>query len=751
MSLFVSLSLTCLAGVPGFALQEAAVESAPVVQETPAIVHQLPAHTLMHMEVPGLQNLQAVLEGTHIMGLIRDEEVQAFLSPILEGIHEDMDTIIESVDAGVPDELFESVPGRITFSLIDLKVMDMETEDVDAKFLLTAEMPENGAALYDFLKEKIKEESTEIKEFEIDGHPAMKIEDDEITLTMAWADSRFMFAGGEQVIEDVLAGAGQALASKQNYQEVYAKAEATADSIFVYVDWKAFMEMVQDTIKAGMSGVMGEDQAEVFVESTFGGPEIEYIDSLALNLQADGRSLRDRIVLYAPGDRSDLGKTGPVGDAPLRHAAFVDQDVDIFLTAFFDFSSWMTNVESREKRLQDLVSGMESGEGLLEDQMQFGEIFRSIEESTGLDLKNDIAPVLGNSISFAVSMPLAASLTAMPDVTVMMDLVNAEAADILLAKLTEEGREYEGMQISREDWEEHVRYEVLLPNSGLPFIPTVSRYENTLFVTLSPQAMVDAFKNIGADNRLANKKGFHKYYDESTLEARTLGWFNLAGTFEYIYGMLGVVMNVAQQSGMQMDGRFDPALLPDGERLGLYLDTGMMYLWEDEGGFVYEGVSTIGNPLTGMITGLLGGGAFVGFAEGLHQEAQSAQRESSEENLLAIAQAMETYKNSVGSGSYPESLVNLLDRGILTEPDVLIDPADPKPKRVRSGSGDRVKMSYVIAASQGLPEAIKRRVGDKSEMVVYTREAWFRSNYRLVATVPPSGNVYMISESAWVE
>ena len=98
--------------------------------------------------------------------------------------------------------------------------------------------------------------------------------------------------------------------------------------------------------------------------------------------------------------------------------------------------------------------------------------------------------------------------------------------------------------------------------------------------------------------------------------------------------------------------------------------------------------------------------------------------------------------------------MNLVDRGILTELDQLVDPADDKPRRVKTGTGERVKVSYTIGRTESLPSEVRGRFPKDCEYFLYTRGAWHRfgrEKARICVGLTPEGpceTVY-IRESEW--
>ena len=313
----------------------------------------------------------------------------------------------------------------------------------------------------------------------------------------------------------------------------------------------------------------------------------------------------------------------------------------------------------------------------------------------------------------------------------MVLAVDVEDPEVLrgaLDALIAAGEDMPEVRFEREAFGERELVRVHLVNAGIPALPTLCLTDTELLMTLSPQAMKDRLEGRDGGENLTADPRFQAQLSHLEGAASTAGWFDVGGTYDYVYGMVGFALGAMRMSGVELSDRFDPATLPSGELVSGILGHGYMRVEHGERGLVMEGRSSVGSPLTGMLVGTLGVAGLVALSEALQEEVQDERRRASAERLAELADAMDAYRDSVGGGAYPDDLVRLLDRGVLSDGALLVDPSDPRPRKVRTGTGERVPVSYAVGRARSLPETVRERLPDGTETVLYTRGSW--SEYR---------------------
>ncbi|KAA3604958.1 MAG: hypothetical protein DWQ01_20350 [Planctomycetota bacterium] len=732
--------------------QETEAPAVEVVQESAApLAAHLPAGTVFHLEIPSLQGVSDHMVGTHLQALLQDSQVQAFLKPIWDQAQEDLDYLLEGEDdAEILRSLVQEFPGSMSFSLLKLEPdSEKGMDQPKIEMVATCELPGKAESLFQLMRDKALENG-EAEKVEIAGRPAFRGEEDDMSLHFIHDGERLLFTIGDGVAEAFLAESrSSSLADHADYQQVLTGLNYTEGAVLAYLNFPKLMDLYGEVFQDIFAGAMGEQEGEAMSRIFSENPVYSEIRCLGYTLDRDGQELVDRMFMGTSGNHAPFGKSGPLDGALERHAAFLGEGVDLVATSYVDFADALERAQKEEARQKALMEEMDLDPEFLEAMGSFsiGEILSLIEEKAGLSIEEELVPAMGNHFSLAIAWPKA-SLMAIPEMTVVLDLRDAETVDALLEEVALQ--EIEGVRVNRNEWDGHLQYEFALPNSGLPFMPTLSRSGEYLFLTLSPQAMKNQLRGIPEGGSLAEMSEFQKDAARVAEDSLMVVWSNLGSTFEFLYGMVGVAFQVMGQQG-DFAEKFDVGMLPDSERIGLYLGTGFFYAQEKAQGYYYEGRSALANPFLGLFTGGMTTVALIGASEGLSEEVKSKKQKTSRENMKAVALALETYKSSVGSGAYPDNLVKLVDRGILQDQDKLVDPADPKPKRVRSGTGDRIKISYTLSKKEALPVGLQEDLPEDCQWVLYTKNPWHRNETRLLVALPHAERVRTVYSWDWEE
>jgi hypothetical protein len=195
-------------------------------------------------------------------------------------------------------------------------------------------------------------------------------------------------------------------------------------------------------------------------------------------------------------------------------------------------------------------------------------------------------------------------------------------------------------------------------------------------------------------------------------------------------------------------------MLPTPETMQALLRTGAMLVVVRDDGIVIEGRSTLGNPVTGSLLAFVAVAGIFGSAEAFQEDLAWERQRESEEHMLELAAALEAYRGSFGAGGYPAELTALLERGLVSDAALLVDPVDPRPRRVRTGTGERVPVSYVLAPVESLPESARDELSSPhATHVLRTRAPWHETWQGESYLVLPLGEdepwVREIAAEAW--
>lgn len=730
-----------------------------VVQDGPAaepVARRVPAGTLIHAEIPSCAELGAAWGQTDLMALLHDEEFRTFLNPGWNGLKSDLEFLLAE-EEGLFDLLVSEPPGRMTFSLEKLELP--EEEEPDWAILMTVELPERIEPIFDRVREIMEEEGgRKFAEREVAGHTVLAVEMDSngYELAAAREGDRLLVGMGREYFEDYFERTPGGLADEADYQAVLTALEVRPDSVFAYVDYQAFVKRIGESMLQGLGGLYPQEGAAEALERAMSeSPTTKATRAVGYSLRGEGSDLVDRIFVYAPGKLDAFGKSGAVEQVPSAHAALLPKETDVLLTNWLDLDDYLGRMRAEEERMAELYEELELDPEVMDNGLSISSLLEKIEESTGIDLEERLVPAMGHHISFAISWPASFSLASLPEITLILDVKDPGAIDTLLDELVAQDEDIAEIEFEvREHGEggEHRLVVATLLNAGLPALPTLCRVQDRLVATLRPGALERILELEAADS-LAEDPRFTREREALEGNVDMALWTDLGATFEFLYSVTGTALNAMRSMGGQMlGGRWDPSLLPSSESIAFYLGEGYFVRSRTDDGLLMVGRSSLGNPLVGLVGGAVGTILFVATTEGVRSEAIDKRKDHAKEDMQAIGQAMLAYRDTVGGGSFPTDLAKLVDRGFLTDAAKLLDPEDPSPKRVRTGTGGRIPISYAIGRVESLPEKVQARV-EGSSYFVYTRGAWHERNGkkgRLIYPLEAKRDwVQFVPEDAW--
>ena len=713
---------------------------------------RLPATTGLYLELSVDGGEGSRLAGTRLLELWNEEELQDFLEPALSGIRDDLDYLMREAPESVRERVMQGLPGNLVLAVPSLTWSEGEDEPDAVEVFAAVRFGDDAQAIFDAVVELLEEDeeaSAEVERTDVAGRPAVVTDDEEekfaarlvvdgdwLALQVAYGDQRgFGDVFGEP--------AASPLTGDDDYRTVRRSVGGDETVAFAFIDFDMWMDVFVRTMR------MDDDEdAASAVEVLTGAPAMKAIRAIGFGVDVDGELLQDRFFVHAPGDRSSWDPSGPVGDAPRRHAALADPDADVLFTSWIDLGVSLELQRKELERVRAIVEESDPDSEVGSDPI--GEFLSSVSEAIGFDLEQELVPILGNHLSVYASTPSGA--LAVPDAGLIVDLKDGDKLDELLAGVVARDEEIAEVSFQEQTAGDDELLSVQLVNAGVPVVPTLCRRGDQLFITTTPQAMKGLLASLGRGESLASAStSLEQFLGQTPESTRCVVWTDMGEVFEYLYGFVGLGLSAMRMSGAEVSDRFDGSLLPTGDMLAEYLGVGTFVIHENDDGVIYEGRSTLGNPLTGTLGGLVGVVAMIGFSEGTREAAADARTDASKENLLELARTMDAYKGSIGGGAYPESLVRLLDRGLLKEKERLLDPSDPSPRRSRTGTGDRVPVSYGIGSIDVLPESMRNSLEEGARTILYSRGAWherFGRKSRLVVVLGEAAVRY-VSEEDW--
>lgn len=716
-----------------------------VAQEEPTspfgpLADHLPAETVLHFEMPGIADLPRLLEGTELAALLEEEELQRFFAPSIDGFWSDLDYLLREKPEFAELARTESL-GRVSFSLLsvnaDLLDDDPTNDDFPGNFIVTLEARGCGDELFAAIRAAIEEAEKggphpsefrtiggceAVSPYHVEGNPFISL--------LHRGDLLILAVGEEGLAEQFLGEPSAPLSSDERYTTVLEEVQADADALFVYLDVEAILDFVAEieTDDAPDADNPMGNLMQAEREILLGTPTLQALKQIGFSLRTDGAALHDRLFLHMPDDRSALGATGPLGDAMTRHAAIVPAGADLAFTVYFDLLDTIKNTTSEDERTRAVYEKYELTEMLGNESFSLSQVLETVREKTGVNIEEQLAPALGHALSFHATLP-ETSMLSLPEMGIVLDVSDREALDAALAAFAAAAEDLDEISVQTSEHASFTIYSASFPYANLPLQPAVARAGDLLLATASPFSLKRQLDNLEIGEHLADDERFafdsRAFQDEHVQAA----WFDLGSIFRYVYGFAGVALSATRMSGLDFgDLRFDPSLLPDGDLIAEYLGTGIITVGEKESGLPMDGRSTLGNPITGVLGGMMAAAGVVGISEGSREGVTFEKQKVSSENMRQLALALDAYRSSVGSGAYPTDLTQLYDRGLLFETDLLIDPADPKPKKVKTGSGERIKVSYKVVRVASQSERVRDRLSGKAEWALMTRGQWHSSH-----------------------
>ena len=735
--------------------QDDGIESAPIEAAYYALAERLPASTMLYAEIAGTSELPTMLEGSKVWALIQEEELQRFVAPMMNDIRENLTYLFQEAPNG--EEISKDLRfGRISFGLLSV---DIEEEQVE--LVAAVELGDRAALIFDSIKQSAMEDEPDLEVIEVAGHSAFRGEEDDFHLTLVHDDSRILLAVGEGVAEALFTPPDQSLRSAPWFEGAQQGLNMSEPLLAILCNIEGsiddLMELMDEVMDLGFAGDDEMQKVNAGLQRiNREAPWTKDVKAVAAGVAVAGDELTDRVYIHAPEDRSALLSGAlPMGKTPIQHAEYASAEADLFGSLSMNIQTAMEEAAKEQERALAILKEEGVSEEFIEGFTQgtLDEIVKTIKESTGIDVETEVIPHLGGTLSFYVNFPPTAGLV-LPDGGIIFDLKDEAAVKDLLAKIVAKDDEFDEVDFTELEFQDTKLLALNLVNAGIPFVPTVAIKDSKLLVLTSPQTMKSHLRKIGNGEHLASAEQFKSFSQEVPEEALMGFWINTATTFQYAYSFVGVGLSAMQMMGEGINEVIDPSLLPSAATLAQHLTDAYWVYRETDTGMVMEGHSTVGSPLTGLVLTTFTGAGLVGMNLGMKEEIQRDKRSRSEEQMQTLANAALTYRSSVGSGSWPSDLTSMIDRGILTDVDLLVDPADEKPRRVKIGTGERVRVSYSLGQASSLPPNVRSRLPEDCDQIIYTRGAWHSLGSdpcRLVIGLTTSDHRHaiLVRESEW--
>ena len=745
--------------------------------ETPPFDTMVPDSVLMYAEFAGWDAAAERIATTALGRLFQHEEVVRLFQPTQEKIADHLQWWSGYLQEEMGEELepsqIEVVKNFLadpSLGTVSVALFDFNPESEDVSFAASVELPGNAAGLFDVLAQTLREDETLEGSFEerTDGaRQVLAVTDEDPTENAEFTleGKRLTFTFGETAF-DQLFGQAQSMADAGWYRTCKERLGQSDPLAFALVRPKPFVEAIEAQLEdfnaeLTQAEEVGEELRRSLEFSRRVATEskpMQGFEAVASSWTVDGGDLVESLFFYMTNTEEWFTGLPTVGVAE-DHAAMADPQSDVFATFAVDW------VRAREISAAEIVRqrslaeelGIDPDEYELED--PWTQMFGFLKDSLGIDGEERLMRALGPRASVWLDVP--SGLTAIPPAGLIVDVADGAALDSLIEELLGQDEQIQEVDLSTSEYKGHRVITATLRNAGLPILPSLARIGEQCMVTLTPQALKSCIRHRENQDALAQSERFKPYRIHG--EGRSMigsGWVSMPAVVGWAYFAASTALSLVPPEQL---GGFEPSLLPSMTTVAEHFGDGLVR-WEAlDDGWRIESRSTVGNPALGLVALVGGAAGYFGLEMGLAEGVLETKQEIALERMDEIASALTAYKSSVGGGAYPESLVQLLDRGFLEDPELLIDPADPKPKKVRSATGERIPLSFSLGKfaifQEGAIHFDAHAHDDEEENdrlkprpVIYSRGAWYdswdASGGRLVYDIE-SGFHRVVPESEW--
>ena len=297
-----------------------------------------------------------------------------------------------------------------------------------------------------------------------------------------------------------------------------------------------------------------------------------------------------------------------------------------------------------------------------------------------MDLKAaDFTAAFTGGYSFSVSSPGLGSL--IPRLCLAVSLRDTKAYDSLRKKMEDglEGIAFEDREFQGVTWTS-----IKIPNNPSPMIPTMAVWDDTLFITDTPQTLktlIRGRKNKPDDAAEANAGKSPPALPHGMESGAVRFDYHTGEIFELIWERYLPLVQLGISQVADTDGSREPLIdlddLPGADVIAPHLGAGTGAFAVGPDGIWMSAVSPLGNPLTaGFASVYAGPGVFL-MGMGMDQSLAQLEAKVCEARLESVMSALKLHRTSFGAGKrFPSDLGALMSRGLIDDESVFTVPSD---------------------------------------------------------------------------
>jgi len=556
---------------------------APMVSaESRTAAEFLPPDTIGYVCL-GSEGLKAALEGTALAAILREEEVQALISPLTkkmgmeEGFALDKLPIPGEVKS-VVEQLESILSGPVAIAMTGFPT-DLTSvsgpEEFYTGLVIIADVrgnEEKAVELLDSLNESLAEKlGTNASPEAEEGRPPVhneraRIFSGDLQFKHKTKDG-YLVASTSQATVDKVASlmddpAAPKLADKPRFKAVHSRIAAPKNLYTVYVDLKMPMLLLEGML------LQNEPDAKALFE--FSG--LTGVEAVGVSLGVDGAGFRYTLDIYAPGAQTGLIHTALTGRAlALSDLKMIPENSLFFLALNADPSASL-------QAMRDALTAV--GE---ED--DFAEFLEDFQEELGFSLERDMLPAVEMPLLVYGTLPVGGPI---PEVVALLKLRDPvkfqQCVDTLFSKAPPNDvaiQEYKGMKL-------------YVVKADGPVSPSFAVSEDYAVAALFPHTLKSTLARLETPGpSIADSPAFEPALGRLSSETRLALVLDTKRIFTFGYGAAMPFLTMAASQGPRGDMPLDLSALPMSETISKHLFTQFVAVAREKDGIVVDSYSVL--------------------------------------------------------------------------------------------------------------------------------------------------------------
>ncbi len=307
-----------------------------------------------------------------------------------------------------------------------------------------------------------------------------------------------------------------------------------------------------------------------------------------------------------------------------------------------------------------------------DEDVSFANLEESLQAAVGLGWAELMDTFEGSYAFGLASPPLGMSI---PRLAFSVSIANPER----FYELLEKAKAIEGLIFENAEYKDVTYTTIKVPNSPVPLIPTFAFVDGQLVITESPNTFKAIVKERSAgpsdDARL-------QVPADQSAGATVRVSYDVGEAYRLFYDRYFPLVRLGMGQMVDMDSTalVDIDLLPGSDVIAPFLGRGWSVSRVGDGAMTTISESSLGGPQTAIMGSIYGvfGSWIAGM--GLEESRSSKERKICRHQLTTIHGALEAYRASFGGGeNLPDSLGQLVERGLVEDLDLFLVPSDEEP------------------------------------------------------------------------